>query len=49
MAGAGDEREAARSLKRHLNDKAGIILVDSVRVFRELSKSGGVEARPTAH
>ena len=43
-----EEREAARSLKRHLSDRASVSLVDAVRVARELAKAGHVEARAPA-
>lgn len=41
----GEEREAARTLKRHLADKAGLCIVDCVRIAREVAKSVPGEVR----
>lgn len=41
----GEEREAARNLKRHLTDKAGLCIVDCVRIAREVAKSAPGEVR----
>ena len=40
-----EEREAARSLKRHLSDSANVSLVDGVRIARELAKGSNGEVR----